>query len=192
MKSKKVVVAVGILLIATAVIVANVPQSQSERERAGLRPAAVSSEAPAPAVAGVSHALKATYINSCIPTSSCSVVTLAAGTFVPLDAPTTISCSAAIGKTCTITDDAWIQTVDTSGTPANAGSITMIVDGVPTPTFYGGDSPATGGANFDGLYNETSIATGVSRGTHTVQTQARSALGAHGFAWTATYHVYVP
>lgn len=190
MKSKKVVVAVGILLIATAVIVANVPQSQSERERAGLRPAAVSTAAPAPAVAGVNHVLKATYINSCIPTS-CPLFALAAGAFVPLDAPTTINCAAVSPKTCTITDDAWIQTENTSSTGNNAGSITMIVDGVATPTYFGGDSPAN--AFFDdGLFNETSFTSGVSHGTHTVQTQARSEFGANGQAWTATYRVYVP
>jgi hypothetical protein len=191
MKSKKVVVAVGMLLIATAVIVANVPQSQSEREQAGLGgQSAVSTAAPAPAVAGVSHALKATYINSCIPTG-CSVFAMGGGTFVPLDAPTTISCSAAIGKTCTITDDAWIQTENTSSTGNNAGSITMIVDGVPTPTYFGGDSPANA-FYYDGLFNETSSVSGVSRGTHTIQTQARSQFGANGLGWTATYRVYVP
>ena len=57
-----------------------------------------------PAVAGVNHVLKATYISTCLP--GCTTFSIAANTAVPLDAVTTISCPAPIGKTCTITDDA--------------------------------------------------------------------------------------
>ena len=67
----------------------------------------------------------------------------------------------------------------------------MLVDGVPTPTFFGGDSPPNA-FFYDGLFNRSDVVTGVSRGTHTVQTQARSEFGANGGAWTAIYKVYTP
>jgi hypothetical protein len=67
----------------------------------------------------------------------------------------------------------------------------MLVDGVATLPFFGGDSPPNA-FFYDGLFNRSDVVTGVSRGTHRVQTQARSQLGANGNAWTAIYNVYTP
>ena len=40
--------------------------------------------------------------------------------------------------------------------------------------------------------HKTAVATGVSPGTLTVQTQTYSVFGANALGWTATYRVYVP
>jgi hypothetical protein len=165
-------------------------QSQIEQQQLGLEgPSGVPSEAVGPAVPGVAHTLLTTYIHTCIP--NCSTFALPAGTFVPLDAVTTINCAAPLGHTCTITLQAWIQTQNTSSTGNNAGSVNMLVDGRTTPTYFGGDSPPNA-FFYDGLFNRSDVVTGVSRGTHTVRTQARSEFGANGGAWTAIYSVYTP
>lgn len=153
-------------------------------------PSVVTSAAAGPAVAGVAHRLLTTYINTCLP-NNCSTIVPSAGAFVPLDAVTTINCAAPLGKTCTITLQAWIQTQNTSSTGNDAGSVNMLVDGVATPPYFSGDSPPNA-FWYDGLFNRSDVVTGVSRGTHTVQTQARSQLGANGYAWTAIYNVYTP
>jgi hypothetical protein len=144
----------------------------------------------APPVLATNHVLKATYINTCQPT--CSAISLPAGSFVNLDAVTSISCTAPIGKTCTINLEAWIETQDLSGADGNASSLNLVLDGSQAgQTFYGGSSPVTSG-NYTGLAYKSVAVSGVSKGTHTVQTQARSINGANGDAWQATYTVYVP
>lgn len=143
-----------------------------------------------PAVAGVNHLLKETYISTCLP--NCSPFAVGAGTAVPLDAAITISCPAPIGKTCTLTDDAWIQLENTSGTTNNPEALGFYVDGVDADFFYNGGGGTPGGPDYDAIAHKTAVATQVSRGTHTVQTLTYSVFGANGNAWTATYRVYVP
>ena len=46
-----------------------------------------------------------------------------------------------IGKTCTITLQAWIQTPNTSSTGNDARAVNMLVHGVAIPPFCGGGSP---------------------------------------------------
>jgi len=142
-----------------------------------------------PAVTGVNHVLKATYIGTCLP--NCTILVIGAGTAVPLDAATTINCPAPIGKTCTITDDAWIELENTSSS-ANPEALGFYVDGVDADFLYNGGAGTPSGGQYDGLAHKTAVATGVSHGTHTVQTETYSVFGANASGWTATYRVYVP
>ena len=165
-------------------------ESQIEQQQLGLdEPSGVTSEAAGPAVPGVAHRLLTTYINTCIP--NCGTFALPASTLVPLDAVTTINCAAPLGHTCTITLQAWIQTQNPSSNGNNAGALAMLVDGRITSGYFSGDSPPNAGF-YDGLFNRSDVATGVSRGVHTVQTGAFSLKGANGGAWTAIYNVYTP
>ena len=142
-----------------------------------------------PQVTAVNHLLKATYISTCLP--GCTTFSIAGGTAVPLDAVTTINCPAPIGKTCTITDDAWIELQNTGGSD-NPEALGFYLDGVDADFLYNGSSGTPGGSFFDGLAHKTAVATVVSRGSHTVQTLTYSVLGANASGWTATYRVYVP
>jgi len=153
-------------------------------------PAPPSVQNVVPPVAAVNHIIKATYINTCLP--SCPVFAIGAGAIVPLDAVTTINCPAPIGKTCTITDDAWLELQNTSATTNNPETLELFVDGVLIDGYYDGGGGTPGGFFFDALAEKTAVATTVSRGLHTVQTQTDSLDGANGAAWTATYRVYVP
>ena len=144
-----------------------------------------------PPVTAVNHLLKGTYINTCLPIN-CNTFAVGAGVAVPLDAVTTINCPAPIGKTCTITDDAWIELNNTSTTTNNPESLGFYVDGNLTDAYYSGGGGTPGAFLFDAIAHKTGVATTVSRGTHTVQTQTYSVFGANGAAWTATYRVYVP
>jgi hypothetical protein len=196
MKNKKGVVTVGILLALIAAIltltnVAALLKAQTAADPKG------NSSAPAaasvvPAVAAVNHILKGTYINTCTPYTSCPAITLPAATEVALDAPTTITCSAAVGKTCTITDDAWLQLINNTSDGNNAASVTLVLDGVPSATYFSGSTGTPSGTWYDGLASKTDIAINVAHGTHTVYTEARSEYGGKGGAWVATYRVYVP
>jgi len=190
---RTITVALALVIIAAVVTLANVskvftsPQGEEDPQVGpAVAPPAVS---PGPAVMGVIHVLKATYINTCSP--SCNPFTLPPNTSVGLDSPTTITCSAAIGKTCTITDTAWIQSQNTSSTGNNAGALQLVLDGTVVDYYLSGTSPANA-FYYDGLYSKIAVVSGVSRGTHTVQTQARSVEGANGAAWAAKYEVYTP
>ena len=143
-----------------------------------------------PAVAGINHVLSKTYINTCLP--NCSSFTIGAASAIPLDQLTTINCPAAIGKTCTNTDDSWIELENTSTTTNNPEALGFYVDGVDADFFYNGGGGTPGGPQFDAIAHKTAVAKQVSRGTHTVQTLTYSVYGANGGAWTATYRVYVP
>jgi hypothetical protein len=164
--------------------------AQDELTRSGwTSPRTVANDGPPPVLA-TNHVLKATYINTCQP--NCSSISLPAGSFVNLDGVTSISCTAPVGKTCTINLEAWIETQDLSGLDGNASSLNLVLDGAQAgQTFFCGSSPVTSG-NDTGLAYKSVAITGVSKGTHTVQTQARSINGANGAAWQATYTVYVP
>jgi hypothetical protein len=142
-----------------------------------------------PAVAGVNHVLKATYVSTCLP--GCSTFAVAGGTAVPLDALTTINCPAAVGKTCTIVDDAWIELNNPTGA-ANPEALGFYLDGNDADFLYNGGSGTPNGGQFDGLAHKSAVATGVTRGAHTVQTLTYSVFGAFASGWTATYRVYVP
>jgi hypothetical protein len=84
-----------------------------------------------------------------------------------------------------------LQSQNTGTLGNNAGALQFVVDGTTTDFDFSGGSPADA-FYFDGLYSKISVAVGVTRGTHTVQTQARSVKGANGGAWTAKYEVYAP
>lgn len=166
---------------------ASVQAQTGEAEKAPMPPSFLD---VGPAVAGVNHVLSKTYINTCLP--SCSIFAIGAGAAVPLDKLTTINCSAPVGKTCTITDDAWIQLENTSTTTNNPEALGFYVDGVDADYYYNGGGGTPGGPLYDATAHKTAVATKVSRGTHTVQTLTYSVYGANGNAWTATYRVYVP
>jgi hypothetical protein len=183
----------ALVTIAALVTRANVHASQAqtadEQSEQTMGPPAQAAESNQLPVAAVNHILKGTYINTCVP--SCNIFTLAANTGVALDAPTTIICPAAVGSTCTITDMAWLQSQNTGSTSNDAGALQLVLDGNTVDFNLSGGSPANA-FYFDGLFSKISVAGGVSRGTHTVQTQARSVKGANGSAWTAKYEVYTP
>jgi hypothetical protein len=181
---------VRLALIAAAVTLINpnalVNAQTGGAEKAPMPPIAMN---VAPEVTGVNHVLKATYIHTCLP--SCTSFTVGAETAVPLDAVTKINCPAPIGKTCTITDDAWIELENTSSS-ANPEALGFYVDGNDADFLFNGGAGTPGGGQYDGLAHKTAVATGVSRGTHTVQTLTYSVFGANAAGWTATYRVYVP
>lgn len=183
----------ALVTIAALVTRANVHASQAqtadEQSEQTMGPPARTAESNQPPVAAVNHILKGTYINTCLP--SCNIFTLEANASVALDAPTTIICPAAVGSTCTITDTAWLQSQNTGANSNNAGGLQLVLDGNTVDFNLSGGSPANA-FYFDGLFSKISVAGGVSRGTHTVQTQARSVKGANGSAWTAKYEVYTP
>jgi hypothetical protein len=176
-------------LVTRANVLASQAQTADEQSEQTMGPPVRAAESNQPPVAAVNHILKGTYINTCLP--SCNIFTLTANTSVALDAPTTIICPAAVGSTCTITDTAWLQSQNTGTLGNNAGALQFVVDGTTTDFDFSGGSPADA-FYFDGLYSKISVAVGVTRGTHTVQTQARSVKGANGGAWTAKYEVYAP
>lgn len=166
---------------------ASVKAQTGEVEKALMPPTFLDAS---PAVAGVDHVLSKTYINTCLP--SCSAFAVGAGKAIPLDQLTTINCPAPVGKTCTITDDAWIQLENTSSTTNNPEALGFYVDGVDADFYYNGGGGTPGGPLYDAIAHKTAVAAKVSRGTHTVQTLTYSVDGANGSAWTATYRVYVP
>jgi hypothetical protein len=176
-------------LVTRANVHASPAQTADEQSEQTMGPPAQAAESNQLPVAAVNHILKGTYINTCVP--SCNIFTLAANTGVALDAPTTIICPAAVGSTCTITDTAWLQSQNTGSTSNDAGALQLVLDGNTVDFNLSGGSPANA-FYFDGLFSKISVASGVSRGTHTVQTQARSVKGANGSAWTAKYEVYTP
>jgi hypothetical protein len=176
-------------LVTRSNVLASQGQTADEQSEQTMGPPARAAESNQAPVAAVNHILKGTYINTCLP--SCDIFTLAANTSIALDAPTTIICPAAVGSTCTITDTAWLQSQNTGSNGNNAGALQLVIDGTTVDFNLSGGSPANA-FYFDGLYSKISVATGVSRGTHTVQTQARSVKGANGSAWTAKYEVYTP
>jgi len=176
-------------LVTRANVHASPAQTADEQSEQTMGPPAQAAESNQLPVAAVNHILKGTYINTCVP--SCNIFTLAANTGVALDAPTTIICPAAVGSTCTITDTAWLQSQNTGSTSNDAGALQLVLDGNTVDFNLSGGSPANA-FYFDGLFSKISVASGVSRGTHTVQTQARSVKGANGSAWTARYEVYTP
>ena len=182
----KTALATGVLLALIAAPTALV-KAQTTAEKSPMPPYAINN---GPAVTGVNHVLKATYISTCLP--GCTTFAIGAGTAVPLDAVTTINCPAPIGKTCTITDDAWIELQNTSGTTDNPEALGFYVDGADADFLYDGGGGTPGGSLFDAIAHKTAVATGVSHGTHTVQTQTYSVFGANASGWTATYRVYVP
>ena len=83
-------------LLATGVLLASIAASSglataqtAEAGQAPVPPVVMSAE---PAVTGVIHVLKATYISTCLP--NCPIFAIPAGTPVALDAVTTINCPA--------------------------------------------------------------------------------------------------
>jgi len=183
-----------IMLVAVVVALAGTYSyvaAQDELSRSGWTSPRTELNAGPPPPLAPNHVLKATYINTCLP-SSCSSFSLPAATFVSLDSATSISCTAPVGHTCTITDTAWIQTVNTSGSSNNAGSLSLLLDGSSAETFFSGSTGSASGFFLDGLYAKIMVVSGVSKGTHTVQTQARSIDGGTGEANAEKYEVYVP
>ena len=176
-------------LVTWANVLASQAQTAAEQSEQTMGPPARAAGSSQPPVMAVNHLLRGTYINTCLP--NCNIFTLTANTSAALDAPTTINCPAAVGNTCTITDTAWLQSQNTMPTGNNAGALQLVLDGTTVDFNFSGDSPANA-FYFDGLYSKISVASGVSRGPHTVQTQARSVGGANGSAWTAKYDVYTP
>jgi hypothetical protein len=176
-------------LVTRSNVLASQAQTAGEQAEQTMGPPARAGESNQPPVAAVNHILKGTYINTCLP--NCTTFTLTANNSVALDAPTTIICPAAVGSTCTITDTAWLQSQNTGSLSNNAGALQLVIDGATVDFDFSGSSPADA-YYFDGLYSKISVASGVSRGKHTVQTQARSVKGANGGAWTAKYEVYAP
>jgi hypothetical protein len=182
---KRVLAAAGLLALIAASSVL-VSAQTPEAGQAPVPPVAMSAE---PAVTGVIHVLKATYISTCLP--NCPIFAIPAGTPVALDAVTTINCPAKVGKTCTITDDAWIELQNTSSTTNNPEALGFYVDGNDADFLYDGGGGTPGGFYFDAIAHKTAVAK-VGPGKHTVQTQTYSVSGANGNGWTATYRVYVP
>ncbi len=182
----KTVLATGMLLALIAAPTALVTAQTAEAGKAPMPSYAMGAE---PAVTGVNHVLKATYIATCLP--NCTAFAVGAGSAVPLDAVTTINCPAKAGKTCTITDDAWIEIQNTSSTTNNPEALGFYVDGSDADFLYDGGGGTPGGFYFDAIAHKTAVAT-VSAGKHTVQTFTYSLFGANADGWTATYRVYVP
>jgi hypothetical protein len=176
-----------VLIAATVILIISTPFVNAQSAaKSSMPPYAVN---PGPEVAGVNHVLKATYIHTCLP--SCSDFAVGAGDAIPLDALTTITCPAASGKTCTITDDAWIELENTSG-KANPEALGFYLDSTDADFLYNGGAGTPDGGQYDGLAHKTAVATGVSSGKHTIQTLTYSVFGANASAWTAVYRVYVP
>ena len=182
----KTVLATGMLLGIIAASTALLQAQTSDAEKSPMPPFVTSAE---PAVTGVNHVLKATYISTCLP--GCTTFAIGAGTAVPLDAVTTINCPAKAGKTCTITDDAWIE-LENPTAGANPEALGFYLDGNDADFLYNGGAGTPSASRFDGLAQKTAVATGVSPGSHTVQTLTYSIFGANASGWTATYRVYVP
>lgn len=180
-------------LLATGVLLASIAASSglatAQTAEAGQAPVPLVVMSAEPAVTGVIHVLKATYISTCLP--NCPIFAIPAGTPVALDAVTTINCPAKVGKTCTITDDAWIELQNTSSTTNNPEALGFYVDGKDADFLYDGGGGTPGGFYFDAIAHKTAVTT-VGPGKHTVQTQTYSVSGANGNGWTATYRVYVP
>jgi len=186
--------AIAVLLaLVAAVVVLTKPTASVKAQTEGVPKASMVPSVinVGPPVTGVNHVLKGTYINTCMP-ANCTLLTIVPGTLVGLDAATTIHCPAPIGTTCTITDDAWIELANSSTAINNPEIVSLYVDGNSTDQFFDGNAGTRSGSAFDGLAQKTAVATKVSPGTHTVQTATSSSYGADGYAWTATYRVYVP
>jgi hypothetical protein len=176
----KTVVVLGLLLALIAI-----PTALAQTAEKGPTPPAIS---VTPAATGVNHALKDTYIATCLP--DCGIFALT-DTLTPLDAATTITCPAATGKTCTITDEVWIETENTSTTTNNPVFLEFYVDGTAVEGFFDGGGGTPGGPLYDSEGFKITLAT-IGKGTHTIQTEAASEYGANGAAWLVTYRVYVP
>jgi len=185
--------AIAVLLaLVAAVVILTKPTASVKAQTGGVPKAPMPPSVinVGPPVTGVHHVLQETYINTCMP--NCGVIAISGETLVPLDAATTINCPAPVGKTCTITDDSWIELQNASTATNNPEALAFYVDGILADQFNDGGGGTPGGPEYDAIAHKTSVFRKVSSGTHTVQTQTVSLYGANGGAWTATYRVYVP
>ena len=106
--------AIAVLLaLVAAVVILTKPTASVKAQTEGVP--------KAPMVTGVNHILQGTYINTCIP--SCPPLVIFPEELLPLDAVTTINCPAPTGKTCTITDDMWIELQNTSTNSNNTETL---------------------------------------------------------------------
>lgn len=138
--------------------------------------------AEAPNVVATNHALVKTYANSFRPFF---FTTLAPGT-VAIDPLTTITCPGISGS-CTIEFDQGIQL--TGGTSGDSFTFCIQLDGSIVSPGCPFSGPFPLGATVVSFSQEVS---GVSLGTHTVQSLIGSSFGgSYGF-YTMTYHVYKP
>jgi hypothetical protein len=158
--------------------------SAQQRVATAKTPEPVPALTAEPDAAATNHVLQRTYVNSATPASFGSV---AAGT-QPIDALTTITCPGASG-TCTIEFDQSIQLLATSSSPdlfgfcadldGSAPACPALVDPLPAP----------------GTYTNVTFPqriSGVSHGTHTVQSSIITDNGIDVGYYTFTYRVYKP
>jgi hypothetical protein len=149
----------------------------------GKRPDSASALAPQPEVAGINHVLERTYINSATPGFFNSV---AAG-MQPIDALTSIVCPGTTG-TCTIEVDQNIQLYATSS--SDVVSLCFVVDGS-SPECPSLVDPTPAPGTFIDVTFQQKIS-GVSHGSHTVQSAIETSNGIDVGYYTFTYRVYKP
>jgi hypothetical protein len=137
-----------------------------------------SEEAP-PALA-TDHVLMATYLNQFAATTGIPF----SGGSLAIDPLTSISCPAAIGKTCTIEAEIYLQAQSNTG---GRIALTFALDGTKLSSPFVG----TLTSNF-AMFSWPPTARTVSRGNHTVQSFLNTDFSGNSGSYNINYRVYVP
>lgn len=157
--------------------------SAQERPETAKKAESASVPAPEPEVAGINHVLERTYINSATPLLFTSEP---AGT-QPIDALTSVVCPGTTG-TCTIEVDQNIQFYSTSS--SDLVSFCLVVDGS-SPECPALVDPTPAPGTFITVTFQQTIS-GISHGSHTVQSAISTGNGIDVGYYTFTYRVYKP
>jgi hypothetical protein len=175
----------GSLAIVVLVVFATCHHASAQQRAATAKtPEPVPALTPEPDAAATNHVLQRTYVNSAAPSFFTSVP---AGT-QPIDALTTITCPGTTG-TCTIEFDQSIQLYATSSSTDLFNFCAELDGSAPACPALVYPLPAPG------TYLTVTFPqriSGVSHGTHTVQSAIITGNGIDVGYYTFTYHVYKP
>ena len=138
-----------------------------------------------PPVLATNHVVKETYINH----AELSFGIFFPGGFFAIDSPTSISCPAPVGKTCTVVSEMTVQ----AGFGSLSGDVFTLctqVDG----SFPSSGCPTGGPLNNSGwtMYTWTQTVSGVAKGTHTVQSFLDTINSGQTGDYHVNYVVYLP
>ena len=178
-----IVAAVAVLLISMG------RKASAQDEPAGKAPfdsssLATSTPALGPAVVGVNHALQRNYFS----TGNLLAVFFPAFTYEPVDSPQTVTCPGPSG-TCTIQADHWIELKGSS--MLNDAWACLAVDGVFDPSCGLLEDKVPPDGSWVQI-SSSHFMSGISAGTHTVQTFVNSQHGVNAAFYNVNYRVFKP
>jgi hypothetical protein len=136
---------------------------------------------PPPALA-TNHVLKVTYISAAEPANGIPF----SRNFTPIDGVSSISCPAPLGKTCTVAAEI---NLEAEGTAGDIIALCAKIDG----SFPANSCPTVGTlGSINAVYSWTQTVSGVSKGTHTVQSYVYATGTGDSGSYNVNYRVYVP